>query len=131
MKKYEINMKTKKIKQNMKWWNRLILLLMSMSIAFSFPFSVCAQVDSTSEQTAGTAIYVAGNPDMYPIEYYNEETESYVGILPELYDQISEKYGMDICYVSSGMKNSQKRLASNCQVEIVSAHYAGDIRNLR
>ena len=60
MKKYEINMKTKKIKQNMKWWNRLILLLMSMSIAFSFPICVCAQDDCTSEQTAGTAIYVAG-----------------------------------------------------------------------
>ena len=84
---------------------------------------VSAQVITTTEPTgAADAVYVAGNPAFYPIEYYNEESGAYEGILPEILEKVSEKTGMDFVYVSGGRNNSQKNLAENCQVEMVSAH---------
>lgn len=43
-----------------------------------------AQVLTTVEE-AGPAdcVYIAGNPDLYPIEYYDSEQQCYRGILPE------------------------------------------------
>ena len=44
-----------------------------------------AQVLTTVEE-AGPAdcVYIAGNPNLYPIEYYDSEQQCYRGILPEL-----------------------------------------------
>ena len=84
---------------------------------------VSAGVMTTTEPTgAADAVYVAGNPDFYPIEYYDEESGAYEGILPEILEKVSEKTGMDFVYVSGGRKIRQKNLAENCQVEMVSAH---------
>ena len=86
---------------------------------------VSAGVMTTTEPTgAADAVYVAGNPDFYPIEYYDEESGSYEGIMPEMLEKVSEKTGMDFVYVSGGNKNRQKNLAENRQVEMVSAHEA-------
>ena len=29
-------------------------------------------------------IYVAGNPDAYPLEYYDDDTGTYEGIIPQM-----------------------------------------------
>ena len=65
-----------------------VLLLMLLSV-----FAVGAGVVTTAEPTNGSTVYIAGNPDMFPIEYYDDKTDEYRGILPEMYRSISEKSG--------------------------------------
>ena len=43
-------------------------------------------------------IYAAGNPDAYPLEYYDEVTQSYQGIIPDLFRAFSEQSQYDIVY---------------------------------
>lgn len=85
--------------------------------------SASAEVLFTSE-SAGDAdtVYVAGNPDFYPVEYYNVETESYEGILPEVLKIVSEKSGKSFTYICSGRVDRRERLAKNKQVEMISAY---------
>ena len=45
----------------------LLLLCSSLSIS--------AAVEYTKEPTGGKTVYVAGNPDMYPIEYYDSDSK--------------------------------------------------------
>lgn len=89
--------------------------------------SVSADVVSTQEPTAGNAIYIAGNPDMYPLEYYNEDTECYEGILPGIYKEISAQTGIRFAYIAADSESRQKELAENSQVEVVSAYHKGKI----
>lgn len=100
----------------------LLLLCSSLSIS--------AAVEYTKEPTGGKTVYVAGNPDMYPIEYYDSDSKTYKGILPDLYKEISESTGLDFTYIRSGSKNEQNRLAKNRQAEIISAHIKGEIEEL-
>lgn len=93
-------------------------------------FTAGAAVYTVEKPTNGNTVYIAGDPDMYPIEYYDAEDKEYKGILPELYKKISEDSGVDFSYISSGSVNEQYRLAKNEQVEIVSAHAKGDVDNL-
>lgn len=41
-------------------------------------------------------IYVAGNPDAYPLEYYDEATETYQGVIPELLARFSAQSRYDV-----------------------------------
>lgn len=93
-------------------------------------FSVYAAVDSTTDATAGDAIYIAGNPDLFPIEYYDSEAKEYKGILPEIFAKISENTGIEFAYIRAGIQNEQRRLAGNNQAEIISAHIGGEVNNL-
>lgn len=89
-----------------------------------------AAVYTVDAPTNGNTIYIAGDPDMYPIEYYDTEDKEYKGILPELYKKLSDDSGIDFSYINSGTSNEQYRLAKNKQVEIVSAHAKGDVDDL-
>ena len=93
---------------------------------------VCADaaVYTTTEPTNGDCIYIAGNPDMYPIEYYDRNDKEFKGILPEFYRQISEESGIDFSYVNAGTSNEQNRMSKNDQVELVSAHIKGEVEGL-
>lgn len=83
--------------------------------------SADAAVSSTPEAAGGAdCVYVAGNPDWYPIEYYNPDTKAYEGILPELLEQIGQKTGLKFTYICAGTEDQRFRLAKNDQVEIVS-----------
>lgn len=93
----------------------------------SFIIAANADVTTTEEPTAGNAIYVAGNPDLYPVEYYNTKTEQYEGILPTIYQRISEDTGLSFSYIDAGTANRQKQLCKNNQVEIVSAYVQGKV----
>lgn len=107
---------------------RILLVSLPVLLSLFCGSHVSAQVTTTKE-AAGDAgcIYVAGNPDMYPVEYYNEKTECYEGIFPEMLEKVSEKTGIDFVYISGGSRNRQSRLAKNCQVEMVSVHEADEI----
>lgn len=80
-----------------------------------------------TETTEHDTVYVAGNPDLFPFEYYDARSKSYQGILPELYQQISQATGLEFVYIHPGMLNQQNRLAKNGQVELVSAHVGGQV----
>ena len=106
---------------------RLIVSAIFLLSVFFACIPVSAEVMSTREPTAADTIYIAGNPNMYPLEFYNEKTECYEGILPKIYEQISKQTGIDFSYVSADSKDRQKELCENFQVEIASAHHKGDI----
>lgn len=65
-------------------------------------------------------IYVAGNPGAYPIEYYDTETESFQGMIPELLRRFSSESGYDVRYYSSGTRDRRGELADNLQVDVLS-----------
>lgn len=67
------------------------------------------------------AVYIAGNPDMYPIEYYDAESKSYKGVIPDMLKIVSEKTGIDFMYICRGMDNMQEELSRNGQVEMLTA----------
>ena len=72
-------------------------------------------------------VFVAGNPDLYPIEYYDSSSEQYCGLMPEIYEILSENTGYTFTYINKGSANEQERMAKNGQAEMISAHWDGDI----
>ena len=67
---------------------------------------------ATAAEIPGShTVYVAGNPDLFPFEYYDARSDGYQGILPELYKQISQATGLEFVYIHPGMINQQNRLA--------------------
>jgi len=82
-----------------------------------------AAVITTEAQTSPEAdVYVAGTPDMYPLEFYNTETKKYEGIVPLILERVSRDTGLSFCYVSAGETNRQQQLAKNSQVEMITAY---------
>ena len=65
-------------------------------------------------------IYVAGNPSLYPIEYYDPESESYQGVIPELLRKFSEQTGYDVRYYQAGEEDRRADLAEHQQVDLIS-----------
>ncbi len=65
-------------------------------------------------------IYVAGNPDLYPIEYYDADTETYQGLIPELLNQFSKQSKYKIKYYNKNSKDERTQLAANRQVDLIS-----------
>lgn len=111
--------------QKRKKWLMLPLLL---CLLLSFTLCLLGNV-SFSKQNAGNsdAVFIAGNPDLYPLESYNEKTGEYEGVLPELFKAISKETGINFTYVYSSSKNRQEYLAKNKQVDIVSAMVTGKV----
>ena len=71
-------------------------------------------------------LYAAGNPECYPIEYYNAETKSYEGLFPELLREFAAEYGYDLRYYETGGKDLREELAEDVQVDIISGCSAPD-----
>ncbi len=65
-------------------------------------------------------IYVAGNPDLYPMEYYDEDTETYQGVIPQLLEQFSKQSNYKIIYYNKVSKDERAQLAANRQVDLIS-----------
>ena len=105
----------------MKKW--LILPILAVVLFLGLP-NYAAAAETTERNTV---VYVSGNPDLFPFEYYDTQSDSYQGILPELYKQISQTAGLEFVYIHPGMINQQNRLAKNAQVELVSAYVRGEI----
>ena len=93
--------------------------------------TACAAVQSTPEAAGGAdSVYVAGNPDWYPIECYDPDTKCYEGILPEMLERVGEQTGLNFTYVLAGREDQRLHLAQNGQVEMVSG-YALDAEELQ
>lgn len=41
-----------------------------------------------------TLIYVAGNPDAYPLEYFDKDTQTYAGVIPNCWRNFLTKVHM-------------------------------------
>lgn len=76
----------------------------------------CAQ-----EVSARETVLIAGNADLYPIESYDSRSDSYVGLLPELYRRVSECTDYDLVYLPYSKNTTQAQQAENRQADIISA----------
>ena len=77
---------------------------------------------SKDNQGDSQSVFIAGNPDLYPIEYFNSKTQQYEGVMPLLFERISEASGIKFTYIYVSKENQQQYLAKNGQVDIVSAY---------
>lgn len=73
-----------------------------------------------------TVVYIAGNPDLYPLEYYDAKTDSYQGVLPQLYAQFSAQSEYELTYYQTDGADQREHLAENLQVDILSGYAPGD-----
>lgn len=71
-------------------------------------------------------IYVAGNPDAYPLEYYDTDSENYAGVIPRLLEQFSAQSNYQVVYYDPGEKDQREQLAGNLQVDLLSGYTEGD-----
>jgi len=97
-------------------------LIAVFAIVFAFCIQpACAEV-ITTQQTEGYSdyVYVAGKPEQYPIEYYDENNGAYKGIIPEILAIISERTQIDFVYIN-GNKTDKNTMGENLQVDIVSS----------
>lgn len=77
-------------------------------------------------------ILVAGNPDLYPLEYYDAQTQEYEGVIPRLMERFSEESGYEVQYLQSGSRDIRDELAENEQVDLISGCVTGEyFRNIR
>lgn len=65
-------------------------------------------------------IYAAGNPDFYPVEYYDSKEGVYRGMIPELLRQFSENTDYQVSYYMPGEEDLREVLARDRQVDIIS-----------
>lgn len=70
-------------------------------------------------------LYVSGDPDCYPLEYYDTEKKAYAGYLPALIARFGEEYGYGIVYLSP-TRDTRKSDLENSQVDFISAATASD-----
>ena len=105
---------------------KLLKTILICVLLLSLSTSVSAEV-FTTEKTEGMAncVYVAGNPDFYPVEYYDKKTDNYKGIIPDILAEVSNDIGVDFVYIN-GNKSSKDVLGKNLQAEIISAYKTGD-----
>ncbi len=95
-----------------------IMVLMATLIIFVQPVS--AEVITTQKTEGyGDYVYIAGSPDNYPVEYFDEDLGEYRGIIPDLLHKISEHSDIDFVYIN-GDKKDKNMLGENLQVDIVS-----------
>lgn len=103
-----------------------VITAISLLAAIVTASGVSASV--TAEPSGGgcaASVFVAGDPDNYPIEYYDRDTGEYKGFVPDMLERISDLTDIDFTYISSGRENRQKSLVKNGQVEIVSGIVIG------
>ena len=54
---------------------------------------------------AGSTIYVSGNPELYPLEYYDGAGNAFEGAIPEMLGDFAEKSGYEIIYYETDGKD--------------------------
>lgn len=92
------------------------IMLLLVSIAACFPMVQAAEP---------SLVYVAGNPNLYPIEYYDVNENTFKGVIPELLREFSAQGRYRIEYINSGVvdqryakyKNKQAELISGCVIQ--------------
>ena len=112
------------LQRKKKWLILPLLLTILLSVASLLMGNVYFSKENGGDSNT---VYIAGNPNLYPLERYNEKTGEYEGVLPELFKAISEETGIDFTYVYASPENRQETLAKNNQADIISAMVTGKI----
>lgn len=73
-----------------------------------------------------TLIYVAGNPDAYPLEYFDKDTQTYAGVIPELLAEFSDQSTYEIVYYEADGTDHREEFAKQKQVDLLSGYEAGE-----
>lgn len=71
-----------------------------------------------------TLIYVAGNPDAYPLEYFDKDTQTYAGVIPELLAEFSDQSTYETVYYEADGTGHREELAQQKQVDLFSGYEA-------
>ena len=61
-----------------------------------------------SDSGEADTVYVAGNPNAYPLEYYSKEDKAFCGVFPDMLKVVSEKTGISFTYISASNRNGGK-----------------------
>lgn len=105
-----------------KFYKILSLCIIFIFLILNISLPIYAAVYSVSDDCGeADTVYVVGNPDAYPLEYYSKEDKAFCEVFPEMLKAVSEKTNISFTYISASDKNRQKELSRNNQVEIVTA----------
>jgi len=96
----------------------MLVVLLLIFVVIQPVFASVEVVGDFDDECVG--VEVVGNPNFYPIEYYNAQTGRFEGVMPEILEDISERTGIDFVYVYDG-KSSQSALAQNNKTDMVSS----------
>ncbi len=100
---------------------RILASAMVFSIILAFTqATVFAQGNKGDINKRGEIVFVVGNDDFFPIEYYDKKTGKYEGVMPKILKDIEENTGIKFEYIRNGQ--SQYEAARNLQAEVVSAY---------
>lgn len=97
-----------------------LIAVFTIVLAFCIKPAFAEVITTQKTEGYGDYIYVAGNPDNYPIEYYNNDSKAYCGVIPDLLGEISKRSGINFVYIN-GDKKDKTVLGENLQVDIVSS----------
>ena len=61
-----------------------------LKITLYAALAIGALLFCVQDASARETLLISGNADLYPIESYDSRSDSYVGLLPELYRRVSE-----------------------------------------
>ena len=96
------------------------LLEITLCAVLTIGALLCCMQDASARET----LLISGNADLYPIESYDRGRECYVGLLPELYERLSEQTGYDLVYLPYSKNTTQAQQTANRQADIISAYPA-------
>lgn len=99
------------------------LLEITLCAVLTIGALLCCMQDASARAT----LLISGNADLYPIESYDRGRECYVGLLPELYERLSEQTGYDLVYLPYSKNTTQAQQTANRQADIISAYPAGAV----
>lgn len=71
-------------------------------------------------------VYVAGNPEAYPLEYYDTDSGTYQGVIPQLLARFSAQSRYELVYYPTGGTDRREHMAKNVQVDILSGYQVGE-----
>ncbi len=94
----------------------IIILLFSMFSNLVFAVSDDFTQEELEYIENHKKVYIAGNYDLFPIEYY--DGESYKGILPDIFAELSSITGIEFVYINKD--EDWEQYVENNQVEIIS-----------
>ena len=115
---FQVTWRNRKMKR-FHWLLPLLIALLLSALLIPVTADVAFSKDNRGDSQS---VFIAGNPDLYPIEYFNPKTQKYEGVMPLLFERISEACGINFTYIYASKENQQQYLAKNGQVDIVSAY---------
>ena len=77
-----------------KFYKGLIICIFSIAMILNIGLPVYAAVYTVpSDSDEADTVYVAGNPNAYPLEYYSKEDKAFCGVFPDMLFYFHNKIG--------------------------------------